>query len=65
MRRINCFLLLVVAGVSILACQGCGKITDIEESALEPLWTEIQQSYNFKVDMKHLAFFGLCVKCRE
>ena len=48
-----------------LVCQGCGKITDIEESALEPLWTEIQQRYNFKVYMKHLAFFGLCAKCRE
>ncbi len=47
-----------------LVCQKCGEITDIEESALEPLWTEIQQRYNFQVDVKHLAFFGLCNKCR-
>jgi Fur family ferric uptake transcriptional regulator len=47
-----------------LVCQKCGEITDIEESALEPLWTEIQQRYNFQVDMKHLAFFGLCEKCQ-
>jgi Fur family ferric uptake transcriptional regulator len=48
-----------------LVCQQCGEITDIEESALEPLWTEIQQRYNFRVDMKHLAFFGLCEKCQQ
>jgi len=48
-----------------LVCQTCGEITDIEESALEPLWTEIQQRYNFRVDMKHLAFFGLCEKCQQ
>ena len=48
-----------------LVCQKCGEITDMEESVLEPLWTEIQQQYNFKVDMKHLAFFGICEKCQE
>jgi Fur family ferric uptake transcriptional regulator len=48
-----------------LVCQKCGEIMDIEESALEPLWTEIQKRYDFKVDMKHLAFFGLCSRCRE
>jgi Fur family ferric uptake transcriptional regulator len=48
-----------------LVCQKCGEIIDMEESALEPLWTEIQQRYNFKVDMKHLAFFGICEKCQE
>ncbi len=47
-----------------LICQKCGEIMDIEESALEPLWTEIQQRYNFEVDMKHLAFFGLCARCQ-
>jgi Fur family ferric uptake transcriptional regulator len=46
-----------------LVCQKCGEMIDVEESILEPLWTKIQQKYGFKVDMKHLAFFGLCSKC--
>ena len=47
-----------------LVCQKCGEIIDMEESILSPLWAEIQQKYNFKVNMKHLAFFGLCPKCQ-
>jgi len=47
-----------------LVCEKCGEITDMEESTLSPLWAEIQQKYNFKVNMKHLAFFGLCPKCQ-
>ena len=48
-----------------LVCQKCGEIIDVEESMLSPLWSEIGQRYGFKVNMKHLAFFGLCSKCRE
>jgi Fur family ferric uptake transcriptional regulator len=48
-----------------LVCQKCGEIIDVEESMLRPLWGEIGQRYGFKVNMKHLAFFGLCAKCRE
>ena len=48
-----------------LVCQKCGAIIDVEESILNPLWAEIQQKYNFKVNMKHVAFFGLCARCRE
>ena len=48
-----------------LVCQQCGAITDVEESSLSPLWAEIKQKYGFEVNMKHLAFFGLCSRCRE
>jgi len=47
-----------------LVCEKCGEIIDMEESVLSPLWVEIQQKYNFKVNMKHLAFFGLCPRCQ-
>ena len=47
-----------------LVCEKCGEIIDMEESILNPLWVEIQQKYNFKVNMKHLAFFGLCPRCQ-
>jgi Fur family ferric uptake transcriptional regulator len=48
-----------------LVCQKCGEIIDVEESMLSPLRDEIGQRYGFEVNMKHLAFFGLCAKCRE
>ena len=48
-----------------LVCQKCGQVFDIEEQLLSPLWSEIRQKHDFKVEMKHLAFFGLCVECRS
>ncbi len=48
-----------------LVCEQCGETIDIEETILIPLWTEIQRKYDFKVNMKHLAFFGLCSRCRK
>ena len=47
-----------------LVCEKCGEIIDIEESILSPLWAEIRQKYDFRVNMKHLAFFGLCTRCK-
>ena len=48
-----------------LVCENCGDIVDMEESTLSPLWADIQQKHNFKVNMKHLAIFGRCVNCAE
>ena len=48
-----------------LVCEKCGDIIDIEESILSPLWSTIQEKHNFKVDMKHLAFFGVCPRCQK
>ena len=48
-----------------LVCEKCGETVDIEESILNPLWAEIREKYGFRVNMKHLAFFGLCPKCRK
>lgn len=48
-----------------LVCEQCGETIDIEETVLVPLWAEIEQKYDFKVNMKHLAFFGLCSRCRK
>ena len=48
-----------------LVCQKCGTVIDIEESMMAPLWTQIRQEYDFAVNMKHLAFFGICPKCHK
>ncbi len=47
-----------------LVCEKCGEIIDMEESILSSLWADIQQKYDFKVNMKHLACFGLCPRCQ-
>lgn len=47
-----------------LVCEKCGKVIDLEETILSPLWASLREKYDFNVDMKHLAFFGLCPKCR-
>ena len=47
-----------------LVCEKCGRIIDIEESFLGPLWETILDKHNFTVKMKHLAFFGVCEKCQ-
>lgn len=48
-----------------LVCQKCGRIIDVDESTMRPLWEEIGQSFDFKVDMKHMAIFGLCDRCQR
>jgi len=48
-----------------LVCQKCGATIDVAESILSPLWDEIGKRYDFEVNMKHLAFFGLCSKCQR
>ena len=48
-----------------LVCQKCGATIDVEESILNSLWDEIGKRYGFEVNMKHLAFFGLCSRCRR
>ena len=48
-----------------LVCERCGNTIDIKESTLNPLWSEILRKYGFKVNMKHLAFFGRCPNCQR
>jgi Fur family transcriptional regulator, ferric uptake regulator len=48
-----------------LVCQKCGAIVDIEDNALDVLRGEVRSRYDFDVDMKHLALFGRCARCRE
>jgi len=48
-----------------LICEKCGEIINMDTSILNPLWADIQQKHDFKVNMKHLAIFGRCNKCVE
>ncbi len=47
-----------------LVCQECGGITDLDEAVLTPLKDALLREYGFKADLRHLAIFGRCGKCR-
>ncbi len=47
-----------------LVCQNCGNIIDLDESVLLPLRDTLSRDYGFNADLKHLAIFGQCGKCR-
>ncbi len=48
-----------------LVCQECGAIIDLDESILLPLKSTLLQEYKFDADLRHLAIFGRCDKCRN
>ncbi len=47
-----------------LVCQECGAIIDLDESVLSPLKDILRREYRFDADLRHLAVFGRCDKCR-
>lgn len=47
-----------------LVCQQCGAITDLDDSLFEPLREQLNRQYNFNADLRHVAIFGTCAKCR-
>jgi len=48
-----------------LVCYRCGKITDLDESALYPLKDTLLHDYGFEADLRHLAIPGECSECRR
>ena len=48
-----------------LVCHSCGKVIDLEESALHPLKDTLLQKCGFDADLRHLAISGECRGCRK
>jgi Fur family ferric uptake transcriptional regulator len=48
-----------------LVCRSCGKVIDLEESALYPLKDTLLQEYGFDAELRHLAISGECSECRK
>jgi len=48
-----------------LVCHSCGKVIDLEESALHPLKDTLLREYSFDADLRHLAISGECSQCRR
>jgi len=48
-----------------LVCQQCGTVIDLDESILFPVEKTLRREYGFTPDLRHLAIFGRCSKCRK
>ncbi len=48
-----------------LICQECGAIIDLDESVLASMKDVLLQEHGFVADLKHLAIFGRCMKCKK
>jgi Fur family ferric uptake transcriptional regulator len=48
-----------------LICRNCGDIVQIDHSLIDLLTENIYRKHHFKVDMDHIALFGLCEDCRR
>jgi len=48
-----------------LVCQNCGSEIDVDEATLSPLHAALLRDYGFSAELRHVAIFGLCEKCRR
>jgi Fur family ferric uptake transcriptional regulator len=48
-----------------LVCQDCGAVIDIDESTLSSLRNILLRNYSFLAELRHVAIFGQCEKCRK
>ncbi len=48
-----------------LVCHSCGRVADLEETALHPLKEGLLDEYGFVADLRHLAISGRCNECRS
>jgi Fur family ferric uptake transcriptional regulator len=48
-----------------LVCNTCGKIIDLDESALYPLREVLSRDYGFEANLRHLAISGECSECHK
>jgi len=48
-----------------LVCRRCGKVINLEESALYPLKGALLRDYDFEADLRHMAIVGECGECRK
>ncbi|MFZ5910247.1 MAG: Fur family transcriptional regulator [Chloroflexota bacterium] len=48
-----------------LICQDCGKVTTINNTAIQALFRSMAKQYEFEVMTNHLILFGRCAQCRQ
>lgn len=48
-----------------LVCRNCGATYEIGDDLMQAFFRQIEAQRDFRVDMDHVALFGLCSHCRE
>jgi Fur family ferric uptake transcriptional regulator len=49
---------------SHLVCNGCGAVTDVDQSVSGPFVEAIADTFGFALDLRHFALTGWCRECR-
>jgi len=47
-----------------LICRNCDRVEQIDHQTMKALLAPIEREHQFSIDMDHIAFFGLCKRCR-
>lgn len=48
-----------------LVCRTCGKVERVGHDTVKAFFAKVEREHNFKIDMDHVALFGLCPRCRR
>lgn len=48
-----------------LVCQTCGHVQEIDPAELGPLAVRLSEERGFRLDIAHVALFGLCKGCNS
>ena len=46
-----------------LVCRACGGVSEVSPTVLSALCAQLDTDYGFRVDIGHVALFGLCAGC--
>lgn len=48
-----------------LVCRRCGVIVQIDHAEVNAFFASLEAQYGYRIDMDHLALFGLCQDCQS
>lgn len=48
-----------------LVCRSCERVDEVDPALLQPLAAQLHRERGFRVDIGHVAFFGVCRTCGE
>jgi Fur family ferric uptake transcriptional regulator len=48
-----------------LVCRNCGSIIEVDPDVLRPVTDRLREQRGFRVDIGHVALFGVCADCEE
>jgi Fur family ferric uptake transcriptional regulator len=48
-----------------LVCRNCGTIIEVAPEVLQPVTDRLREQRGFRVDIGHVALFGVCADCAD